>query len=75
VDALDRFLHDLASARIGTTFNPYRDADPAFDRPWGGADPPSTRIGMLTPPSTALGAAQIRLGNLAAYLRAWRIRR
>jgi uracil-DNA glycosylase len=49
VDALDRFLDDLASARIGTTFNQYRDADPAFDRP---------------------GAAQIRLGNLAAYLRA-----
>ena len=49
MDALDRFLGDLASARIGTTFNQYRDADPAFDRP---------------------GAAEIRLENLAAYLRA-----
>jgi len=49
VDALDRFLDDLASARIGTTFNQYRDADAAFDCP---------------------GAAKIRLGNLAAYLRA-----
>jgi uracil-DNA glycosylase len=49
VDALDRFLDDLALARIGTTFNQYRDADPALDRP---------------------GAAQIRLENLAAYLRA-----
>ena len=49
VDALDRFLADLASAQIGTTFNQYRDADAALDRP---------------------GAAQVRLGSLAAYLRA-----
>ena len=49
MDALDRFLEGLVSARVGTTFNHYRDADPAFDRP---------------------GAAQIRVRNLAAYLRA-----
>ena len=33
MDALDRLLDDLARAQIGTTFNPYRDADPALDRP------------------------------------------
>ena len=33
MDTLDRLLDDLARAQIGTTFNPYRDADPALDRP------------------------------------------
>ena len=33
MDPLDRLLDDLARAQIGTTFNPYREADPALDRP------------------------------------------
>ena len=33
MDALVLLLDDLASARIGATFNQYRDADPALDRP------------------------------------------
>ena len=43
MNALDRLLDDLARAQIGTTFNPYRDADPALDRP----DGPAIRLANL----------------------------
>jgi uracil-DNA glycosylase len=32
VDPIERLIADLAEAKIGTTFNPYRDTDPSLDR-------------------------------------------
>jgi uracil-DNA glycosylase len=64
VDPIDRLLDDLKRAQIGTTFNPYRDTDPALDRPGAAA----IRLGNLadhlrTRPHPAL----LLVGEAAGY--------
>ena len=64
MDAVDRLLDDLTRAQIGTTFNPYRDADPALDRP--GA--PAIRLANLADHLRARPhAALLLVGEAAGY--------